>query len=362
MSEPVKPETGKAGGGTLALEDLIALNDEIAALVRAGVPLERGLLDVGGDLRGRLRTIATALGERMTRGESLPQALESEGERIPRVYRAVVEAGLRTGRLAVALEGLALFARGVAELRRVVGLALIYPLVVLVVAYSLFLSFVVVIAPRFVAAYQAFRLPTGGPAFALARLGETAPYWAPIGPVLLLLLAVGWVHSGRASLLEPGGAGGMLGWVPGMRRMIAQTRSATFAELLALLVEHRVPFAEAVELAAEAAGDPAMRREAAKVAAATRRGQSVPDSVRDSHLFPPLLRWMVIAGQEQGALAPALRHAAQIYRRHAVHQADLIRVFLPTALLLLIGMTATTFYALTLFIPFANLMYNLAWD
>src|SRR3954469_24336539 len=140
MSEP-----GTAGGGAIGLEDLIALNDEIAALVRAGVPLERGLLDVGGDLRGRLRAIATALGERMSRGASLPQALEAEGERIPRVYRAVVEAGLRTGRLAVALEGLARFARGVAELRRVVGLALIYPLLVMVVAYTLFVGFVVVI-------------------------------------------------------------------------------------------------------------------------------------------------------------------------------------------------------------------------
>src|SRR3954454_9198412 len=126
MSEPVQPEPAEAGGGAIALEDLIALNDEIAALVRAGVPLERGLLDVGGELRGRLRAIATGLGERMGRGESLPQALEAEGERIPRVYRAVVQAGLRTGRLAVALEGLARLARRVADLRRVVGLALIY--------------------------------------------------------------------------------------------------------------------------------------------------------------------------------------------------------------------------------------------
>src|SRR4051794_25817358 len=183
MSEPVQAEPAKAGGGAIALEDLIALNDEIAALVRAGVPLERGLLDVGGDLRGRLRAITTALGERMSRGESLPRALEAEGERLPRVYRAVVEAGLKTGRLSVALEGLTRSARGIAELRRAVGLALIYPLLVLVVAYTLFVSFVVVIAPRFVAAYQAFRLPGRGPALGMARLGEMAPYWAPIGPV-----------------------------------------------------------------------------------------------------------------------------------------------------------------------------------
>src|SRR3954454_5443535 len=69
MSEPVQAEPAKAGGGAMALEELIALNDEIAALVRAGVPLERGLLDVGGELRGRLRAIATGLGGRVGGGE-----------------------------------------------------------------------------------------------------------------------------------------------------------------------------------------------------------------------------------------------------------------------------------------------------
>src|SRR3954453_21719550 len=102
----------------MALEDFIALNDEIAALVRAGVPLERGLLDVGGDVRGRLGGLATSLGNRLNQGESLPEALEAEGDKFPRVYRAVVDAGLRAGRLPVALEGLATYARGFIELRQ----------------------------------------------------------------------------------------------------------------------------------------------------------------------------------------------------------------------------------------------------
>jgi type II secretory pathway component PulF len=360
VSEPLPSGSGAAGGGGIALEELIALNDEIVALVRAGVPLERGLIDAGGDLRGRLGAIATALGQRMGRGEGLLGALEAEGDRIPRVYRAMVEAGLRTGRLAAALEGLARFARSYAELRRVIGLALVYPVVVLVVAYAMFVGFVVAIAPRFVTAIRSFQMPERGPAFALAWLGQTAAYWGPIGPVVLLLLAAWWVRSGRASLLEPRWAGGMLGWVPGMGRMIANTKAANFAELLALLIEHRVPFAQAVELAADATGDSAMRRAAAGVAAATRRGDSLPDSVRGSHLFPPLLNWMVVAGQQQGTLVAALRNAAQIYRRRAVYQADLIRVFLPTTLVLLVGATATLLYALTLFLPFSNLLYHLS--
>ena len=98
-------DSGPSGAGRISIDELAALNDEIAALVRAGVPLDRGLLGAGTDLPGGLRRITTALGKRLSRGESLPEALEAESRSIPPLYRAVVEAGARSGRLAVALEG-----------------------------------------------------------------------------------------------------------------------------------------------------------------------------------------------------------------------------------------------------------------
>ena len=38
--------------GPVTLEQLLALNDEMAALVRAGIPLERGLVDLGREVPG----------------------------------------------------------------------------------------------------------------------------------------------------------------------------------------------------------------------------------------------------------------------------------------------------------------------
>jgi len=89
------------------LDDLIALNDEIAALVRAGVPLEMGLAELGGDLPGRLGRFATALAQRTAQGESLAQAIAGDAGQLPQAYRAVVEAGVRAGRLPAALEAVA---------------------------------------------------------------------------------------------------------------------------------------------------------------------------------------------------------------------------------------------------------------
>src|SRR5689334_15506248 len=138
--------------GPIALDQLLTLNEEIAALVRAGSPLDRGLLEAGRDVRGRLGRIAGVLGRRLNRGEGLAEALEAEKRSIPPLYRAVVEVGARSGRLAAALEGMARYLRGVGDVRRAIGLALWYPMLVVCLAYGLFVGLVYLVVPRFVAA------------------------------------------------------------------------------------------------------------------------------------------------------------------------------------------------------------------
>ena len=148
-----------------------ALNEEIAALARAGVPLERGLLRAGSDLSGSLKRITQALGSRLSRGESLPKALEAEKAAIPPLYRAVVEAGARSGRLPAALEGLARYVRSYSEARAAIGVALWYPILVLSLAYGLFLGLVIEIVPRFIGAFEVLGLGVIRPLHWLADAG-----------------------------------------------------------------------------------------------------------------------------------------------------------------------------------------------
>src|SRR4051794_24696798 len=58
----------KRGAGRVTLDHLIALNDEIVALTRAGGPIEPGVLDLGSGVPGKLGRIAPALGARLGGG------------------------------------------------------------------------------------------------------------------------------------------------------------------------------------------------------------------------------------------------------------------------------------------------------
>lgn len=347
------------GAGRLSLDDLVALNDEIAALVRAGVPLERGLVGAGRDLKGRLGRVAEAVGRRMeAEGCSLGEALEAEATGLPELYRAAVTAGIRAGRLPSALEGLATFSRSIAELRRAVGLALIYPAIVLTLAFGLFVAFVVVLAPRIDEAFGSLGAPAGAAA-RLSRLGESAAIWGPVGLGLLALGVVAWVRSGRASILDDLGP---IRWFPGMRGLVEQARGGMLAELLAVLIENRVPLPDALFLASRAVGDDRLRALAEHASRAARLGGAVdaPTANGVGRCLPPMLRWALLDGATRGDLPEALRLVARTYREGATARAELVRLFVPTAMLVVLGGGAVLLYGLTLFVPFSELLRGVA--
>jgi len=332
----------------VSLDQFIALNDEIAALVRVGVPLEEGLVLIGEEMSGPSGKLAQWVAERLGRGEPLEQILAQQPEAFPPLYRSVVQAGLKSGRLAAALEAIATSARRLAQTRRMIAAGMIYPLLVFLVAWGLFVFYTWKLADTFLRLAEDMELP--GRVFfeTLDDWGQSAAYWGPSVPVAVLLLAwLWWRSSGRASLADPGAAGVLLGWLPGMRPMLHNFQIATFTDVLALLVEHRVPLTEAVVLAADAAGGDGLKEASRQVAEAIRRGEPLDARTPGAAAaLPPLLVWLLSRGQTQDALPAALGRAAEMYHQRACYLAEAARVFTPVILTLVVGGTVTLLYAL----------------
>jgi general secretion pathway protein F len=200
---------------------------------------------------------------------------------------------------------------------------------------------------------------TGALAF-VERLGELAPYWWPVWPVVLCLIAFAWWKSGRAVQFNQGGWT-MLRLFPWMRPILKDYQAAGFTELLALLLEHKVAYPEAVSLAAEATGSHSLIDEAHAFSRDLTMGRSPRESLRDSSstVFSPLLRW-VLANGGQVSIVEALRGLGPMYRRRAAFRAEKLRLFLPSIVMILVGASATMFYALTLFLPLTSMLNRLA--
>lgn len=341
----------------ITLEELLALNDEIVALVRAGVPLELGLAELGEEGDGILGRLGTQLARRMNRGESLPEALGKIDVNLPKSYRVIVEAGIRAGRLTAALEGVSIMALKMSELRRQIGLALVYPLIVFMLAYGLFLLLCSWLAPRFQLMFRDMDLGSGGLMGLLSDLGGNIAYWAWIPPAVVVALILWWWKSGkRGFLCGDGTPGGLVCLCPGVKRIATFYRSAQFADLLALLIEQDVPLPEAIVLAAETTSDLQMEASARAIADATSRGLIVPSGLPGSSGFPPFLHWLITRREEQKGLVSALKAAADMYRRRAVLITEWIQVAFPMLAAVVIGGGATLIYALTVFWPLTEIL------
>jgi general secretion pathway protein F len=346
----------------ITIEQLTALNDEIASLVRGGMPLELGLRELGADAGGALAEISGALSERMRGGASLAEALRAEERRLPGAYRTVVEAGLRAGKLPAALEALSNYARELVELRRRITVALLYPLIVASLAYVLFVVVIANLAERFRETYEVFQIPIHWPLSMVLAVVETAVRWWWAPPLCLGIVVVWWVMSGGSHVLSFNGPARPLAWIPGVGWISRGFQFANFSDLLALLVEHAVPYPEGLRLAADATGDERLRAAAGEFAAAVEQGWS--GSGRDARRFgfPPFLAWVLTCNQRGLDLARLLRHAGSVYRRRASNLASWFKLMFPVAAALVIGGGVTVLYAATVFGPLARFWLDLTME
>jgi len=332
----------------ITLDQLIGLNDELAALARIGVPLELGLRDLDRDLPGYLGKVAESVRERLESGKSLPQVIAESPDIFPGTYRAIVQAGIRAGQLSAALESISSAGRRVAEVRRTLRTALVYPVILLVAGYVVFVSFVTR-WPHQIIMFRADASLAPLPYLDwLDRLGNTAALWAPWPPVILGLALSVWGVRAFFSKRYP---------TRGLRRSAAL---AVFTELLATMVQRQVALDEAIVLAAEATGDPQLIQSAMQWSAGTARGQgrhaSAPGSAAG---LPAWLTSLINQSTREPQLAMLLRYAARTHRDRLSRQARWYARTLPILLACGIGITVIAVLLATIVMPFYFTLYQM---
>jgi len=195
------------------------------------------------------------------------------------------------------------------------------------------------------------------------RIAQTASLWAPWLPLaVMLLIILWWLRSRRAWRVE-GRRGSARGWLserfPTIGDLLYAGRVATFAEVLALLVEHDVPASEAIALAADASGDRRLRESGRELAERVQRGEKMSGSPSSAGM-PPVLGWLLVTYVNQAQLVAALRRAADSYRRRARWMLRWLSVSLPFWLTTSIGGTAVVLYAVAVFAPWCHILCELA--
>lgn len=341
-------------GHAITVEELLALNDELRSLAKAGVPLEPGLRAVGSDLPGRLGRLADELSKRLERGESLETVLQDSQLNLPPVFCAVVAAGVRSGRLAAALESLSVSIRRTIELRRMMIVGAIYPAIVLLIATALFTFTWTKLFPV-IRSVAPDLIDHEMPAWFrwLTWSVDHSGAWLFAGWVIIVLGGITWWFRSRGAAYF-----GVSRWQWLSFDAVATAgRSASFAEILALLIEHQVPIAEALSLAGAASSDHRVEGAARSLADRVRSGTVVGPAPRG---LPPLMCWLILTSAPSVQVVKTLRQYAETLRERAQQASLFLGIYLPIFLSAAVGAVVAAYYVLLVMAPFYFLLYQLS--
>ncbi len=345
---------------TLTADDLAALNDEIAAMARAGLPLDQGLAHLAKEMgSGRLRLVTARLAADLHAGKTLPDALAAQGTSLPPFYGSLVAAGIRSGRLGDVLATLTLYARTLSELRATVINSLLYPCIILVLSFGLLFTWLVIWGPQFQKTYHDFRLRLPWATEMLFKFIDH-PYiilGVPAGILLAVVVAALVLRRSENGRLR---VAKIIYAIPLVGTLVHSARLAAFVDLLGILVDHKVPLPEAFRLASAASSDPLLRVGATRVCDKLDRGETLAIGLRDERLVPDFLAWMAGMGERNQRLADTLRQTAAFYRKQAETRASLFRTVFPAVALIAVAIFVVTFVVIVLIAPMLGLIDGLS--
>ena len=344
---------------SISAADLGQLNDELAAAVRAGIPLDLGLRGAAQRAPARLRQLTSQLADDISRGRSLVETLEAHKDTIPPVYRAIIEAGTVSGRLDDALADVSQDAAATDNIRAELRRSLIYPCGVAALAYGLFLVLLRLFVPHLTHTYETFRFGRPWWLAFLEQARDTMGVWGPTIPIVAAVLLLGLLWSTRRS--GPMLGQSAVGWLPGYAAAARDAHLARFCHLLAMLVEHEVPLPRGLRLASDATGDRQLIAIAGTLAQRIESGGAIDTELANRSL-PPFILWMLQNSDRSRSLALSLRQAAETYRQRAIYRCNLLQKLLPSFLVLVIAGSTTVLYAMAVFGPMSALWYQLGME
>jgi general secretion pathway protein F len=295
--------------------ELALITRQLASLSQSGLPLEEALLAVGQQNdQPRTKSILLGVRSKVMEGHSLADGFGEFPQAFPELYRATVAAGEQSGHLDIVLERLAEYTEARQTLRQTVTNALIYPIVLVVMAVAIISFMLASVVPKIVGVFE----NTGGELPGLTR-GLIASSDFLRDHWFLLIIGVGAFIYGVWRLLQKDGPKRryhhFLLRMPIAGKLTRGINTARFTRTLSILAGSGVPILDALKIAAEVIENLPMRDAVNEAALRVREGASISGSLDESKLFPPMMIHLISSGEAGGRLEEMLSRAASNQER-----------------------------------------------
>lgn len=328
------------GGGRrkrIANDEFLAFNQELAALLHAGLPLLQSLdmmLERFEDPGAR--EVLTDIRDRVRSGEELSEAFARYDDMFPSLYASTLKAGERTGELETVIRRFVRYLTLVLEVRRRVISALIYPAVLICLSILMLAVMAIYVVPKFSMFYA--DLDAELPQITQITIGVSVWLRGHWGWVLIGL--VGGYFGFRRWIETPAGRehfDRLRLKVPIVGRIFHLFALSEFCRALATLIAGGLPLVAAFEIAVKAVGNKYVSKRIEPAIDEVRQGQAFNDSLYRTEIFPKLAIDMVKVGEATGSLDEMLNNISDYFDQRVETQVQRMLSLVEPIMLVIMG-------------------------
>ena len=298
------------GSSNINSTELALFTRQLATLTRSGLPLDEALTAVAQQSESkRVQRVTLGVRSRVVEGNSLASALAEFPGGFPTLFRATIEAGEQAGRLDQVLERLADYADRGQQMRSKMMLALMYPLILTVVAIGVIIAMMTYVVPKVVGVFDSIgqELP------AITRgLIATSDFLRNYGIYMAIAIAAAVFLFSRAMVNEEfrRKVHRQQLRLPLIGRLVRGGNTGRFMRTLGILFGSGVPILDALRIGSQVVTNLPMREAVDAAARRVREGVALHKSLAESRLFPPIALHLIASGESSGKLDEMLDRAA----------------------------------------------------
>ncbi len=297
-------------------KDILHFTNQLAVMIRAGISLQDSLEVIGEQSTNqKFRAIIRNLHGQIESGQSFSQALSAYTDVFGNLYVNMVAAAEISGSLSDMLQKLAEYLDEEAATRSQIKGAMVYPIIIAVMAVSVTIFLLCFVLPRFAGIFagKEHLLPTPTKIL-MASSAFVRGSWYFILPVLMVIV-------GGAFYVTHHTTAGRLWWdktkliLPIIKRLCHNLYITRSLHTMGVLTRAGVPILNTISITAQISGNILYKNMWLGVYEEVRQGKKIASSLNRYDLMPPNVVQMIRAGEDSGTMSDVLRDVAEFYAR-----------------------------------------------
>jgi type IV pilus assembly protein PilC len=337
----------------LNLERFLIFNQQFVTLIKAGLPILKGLDLLADRLTDpKLGVHIKRVRDEVKSGALLSDAFRNQGV-FPAIYVTSVLAGEKGGSLAEVLDRYISYQKLSLAVKKKVLVSLIYPALLLAMTLVLIVFLITYVVPNFGKLYSSMQAQLPEITQILIAIGTTARSYILGGLAGLVVLFFAFRYWSRTEAAGPR-IDRIKMRMPILGEIWTKYQVAQFSRVLSTLLVGGIPLVQALETAAQSLGTKLLQHTLEKVQRLVREGQPLSSSLETTKIFPGLAVDMIEVGESTGALPTMLASVAEFYEEDVNMRMTAALSLVEPAIMLFLG-AFVAFVLIALYMPIFSL-------